>query len=1729
MEEYLSSSEAFAKALKGFQTSSAEKIRLAKEAWRRSDVILPHKQEFLLEWLCSTLTKASTPSKNPKDEALNVLLDLEYWDLFKDMLDAITLSRKKTTKYVGARYQDNIVGNGARITDNQAPSVLLRIPVIPMFTALVQKITPTSNSTQSTNLTSKPTKKSKAATEQEPVQESTTESPSEAVLRSASSCFGLLSSPLMSEWFQPTLEQYTPLVQATLETLVEMTRESSNVSHDKQIIVMALAHIVLDQFKHLVVIQPNQKKVFALVAGKMFEALVRARVAIQKLPTASTIECQEAIGAILRAGLFHQEHLQEYTAGYTAGDEKSIQSYQKQLFEQIATLIKSEHATKVLDILPVLLRYFVEESRRKQRSLANNGFDRGMESARETEFSFFKIIYVLARKQLPYLTEEHSVSAIEELANIMEAHNNLLETILELNMYQPSNDETADQFVFMSTSFGSIYSCLTTAKALDNGRLQSISLTGIVVLAQLDDRLLKPHLDSLWPILFCPIPQASDAALKLSKTLLEIYGKTSDLKIFLNSLFSSLRDFLARPAELKTSPLFSKSFLDLVPANVRNYLPLPQAPMILDIFVTELKTLDSSMEIEGLEPIQESSQKKKRKLNSGKSKERADKCSNITSAEPITAIFIQFLKGLRIAANQEKHLNKEFDAVYEHFLRSTFERLASKDIGMDESYQARRLTPTLQLHYALCKISTHYWENGIDMDLMNNIVKAFKETSGWSDAAVLTLNRVVLQHVHLTLCFAKNMDNALIQSCRDLVRFTMESSRLNRLLGEKSLTLEQWDGRLESAAGNAFLVASWQIQVNDWLDIVCRFGTTQHMELVAQIIVQQFSTLWNDSLTLNSGSFTIHLLNQILLRSANFYEVPNFRPIFAKTILHRLAASISVLSETKLEKQLASMVSSFTETTDSGDSRNKVTYLDALKKLAEVLQERARLEKGKGATKHAYVKYGEELLSLLSVMHLLPLEYFEKYERNIILSTMAVLDHFIQYRLDADPTGVRCLLLSRRISNAIMIWRSDAGILGHDPAILLQLLNYPAWNCFSNYGIEDKEGLGGAIMDTTCSMLDNAVRYYMAQLYDPIQYESAYTHLKVLLEKTHNWALEDLPNSKTTVDLGLTIPRIQVVLLSQACQSFVHCLEMHHHHHKKSKSKASLLDTGADNMTSKQSSIVEEIEKLFEEIQGNVAIRIGNVVSLIKPSPKTSKGKKRDSKDAFVTEALESMDQIELYRTIANYYHLGDAAKSGKSLDLVPDLFYLAKALVHECLERRQHWNVGELASVKLIHLAAILTGYSCQYLPQSQSWDTTKGSEATLKELLVLIFAISGQDLQEKDIVLLKDAYLVMIGLLTEDLFEYVLQWLLEEAYTSAEQIVDGLVLVRYLEVIFIGAHQTHKRRVRRQISRLLTRLTQILQSTQCVQLVVGVLDIMAGICSESSFELRSWEIGLILEGITSLMSPATPLLLNGSISSSDPTTSHVLTNQDTSKIFTALYHVLINVARFRQEELTNLIPVFTAIVQGSFHGFKSLHASIAKRQQGVESLIKSPFMLLSAGVLDPAATHAAEPSTPLRAVGKDPVSTTPDSIPIGDPLPVECAENFARLLTALGSKGVSPLNSYGNNSSNTLEAPTSTTGSSSVSMSGGSMTLATDASKAFGKHAPYILMEYFTIQCSVVASISQRSLRNALLPGLYSLLSLCSDWEREMMMVGLDNTGKTLLKGLYADYLKYHKYTGR
>ncbi|RIA92016.1 Urb2/Npa2 family-domain-containing protein [Glomus cerebriforme] len=111
-----------------------------------------------------------------------------------------------------------------------------------------------------------------------------------------------------------------------------------------------------------------------------------------------------------------------------------------------------------------------------------------------------------------------------------------------------------------------------------------------------------------------------------------------------------------------------------------------------------------------------------------------------------------------------------------------------------------------------------------------------------------------------------------------------------------------------------------------------------------------------------------------------------------------------------------------------------------------------------------------------------------------------------------------------------------------------------------------------------------------------------------------------------------------------------------------------------------------------------------------------------------------------------------------------------------------------------------------------------------------------------------------------------------------------------------------------------------------------------------------------------------------------------------------------------------------------------------------------------------------------------------------IKNPLPIESAKIFARLLITI------PHNKKSDKSS---------------------------INKAFTKHIPSLLSEYIYIQTK--NNILDPNIRDVLKNGIYSLLELCGQFERDMIMVNLDIVGKNLFKSLWMEYNKEWKYVGR
>jgi hypothetical protein len=268
-----------------------------------------------------------------------------------------------------------------------------------------------------------------------------------------------------------------------------------------------------------------------------------------------------------------------------------------------------------------------------------------------------------------------------------------------------------------------------------------------------------------------------------------------------------------------------------------------------------------------------------------------------------------------------------------------------------------------------------------------------------------------------------------------------------------------------------------------------------------------------------------------------------------------------------------------------------------------------------------------------------------------------------------------------------------------------------------------------------------------------------------------------------------------------------------------------------------------------------------------------------------------------------------------------------------------------------------------------------------------------------------------------------------------------------------------------REQISSVVIMISNVMEKALSPAVLKQSLVLFADIANDQSIGLRAYDISLIIAGITQLRSPNLPTALK-----------QATTKQDANDIFEGIFKVLSGILKNRRQQLVQVITPFTAILETLVHCFRSLHPSVA------------------------ISTRKRKQDNKKRMLQDQTFSLLTDHAPLNE----MCARSYARLLDGLGDQGAT-------NTANTT--------------SGKSHNLA----KAFSKHSPYILAEYLSVQADPISTISLPALKSALRPGLFSLLDICGEHERDMLMAAIDTSQKMLLKTLYADWAKTHRYTGR
>jgi hypothetical protein len=78
----------------------------------------------------------------------------------------------------------------------------------------------------------------------------------------------------------------------------------------------------------------------------------------------------------------------------------------------------------------------------------------------------------------------------------------------------------------------------------------------------------------------------------------------------------------------------------------------------------------------------------------------------------------------------------------------------------------------------------------------------------------------------------------------------------------------------------------------------------------------------------------------------------------------------------------------------------------------------------------------------------------------------------------------------------------------------------------------------------------------------------------------------------------------------------------------------------------------------------------------------------------------------------------------------------------------------------------------------------------------------------------------------------------------------------------------------------------------------------------------------------------------------------------------------------------------------------------------------------------------------------------------------------------------------------------------------------------KALGKYMVHVILDY--LKCCDGVPLDAR-LKRLLLPCVYAMLALCSDFEYKQVHLYADHAGKALFKKLYADYTKTFQFTGK
>ncbi|KAI9014519.1 Urb2/Npa2 family-domain-containing protein [Phycomyces nitens] len=460
---------------------------------------------------------------------------------------------------------------------------------------------------------------------------------------------------------------------------------------------------------------------------------------------------------------------------------------------------------------------------------------------------------------------------------------------------------------------------------------------------------------------------------------------------------------------------------------------------------------------------------------------------------------------------------------------------------------------------------------------------------------------------------------------------------------------------------------------------------------------------------------------------------------------------------------------------------------------------------------------------------------------------------------------------------------------------------------------------------------------------------------------------------------------------------------------------------------------------------------------------------------AFTTEFTKANYIFVMAHLLQDYVHIiGTAAES------VVDTVELSKKLVAVSSPFIQFMQVSlrpstllnpELKSEVLNMTTAFIAAF-CMTLSRYQQIQTTKRVIA----VIWFVYSMVSKSGDQASIDSLSTTFSAWIQTLSKEEYDVLIKSFIEqsEEETSYKDDTDRLhnhqVFLSLLKLVVLNSTDVQKSNLKKWIPKFVLKQSVIVGKTRSLNLLSQTISLLFNVTYDKEYSFSSFDMSLILSCLLQIASP------NALERFGDQINKNIV-----HSLFDGCCDILTNILRNHRDGLVDVMPTFLGIIQSLLHCFKSTHLSLITKKRKANDKKNG--------------TGASES---LVAHGRT-IALFAKFAPLDD----SSAEKYARLLALIPQKNPSTQKSNGS----------------------GSLALW----RTMPRYAPYILMEYFTIQSNPTMSIARPQIKALLTPSLYDILDLCTDADRSLIMTALDGPGKALFKTFFASWKETHKYTGQ